>query len=188
MQEEWRDISGFEGRYQVSNTGRVKSLSRKVNNHTGMLLVKEKILTAKPNPKGYVHIRVNNNDGVKSTIRVHRAVAEAFLSNPDNKPQVNHIDGNKSNNIITNLEWCTNGENQIHAYKNGLNHHSEKSGRPKKSVIQIDAKTGRVVCEYDSIAEAAKAVKCKTSSLIGACCRKEYGRKTIMGYRWEFKE
>ena len=106
MKEVWKDI--YE-EYQISNLGRIKSLK----------WGKERILTPRKNFKGYmqIHIRVNGKDKV---IKVHRLVAEAFIPNPDNKPQVNHIDGNKENNTSLNLEWCTNSENQLHAYKNGL--------------------------------------------------------------------
>lgn len=188
MMEVWKDIEGSEGRYQVSDLGRIKSLGREVSNHTGKLRVKEKILKQRPDKKGYMRIDIKNNLGRKKYYGVHRLVAEAFIPNPDNKPQVNHKDGNKANNNADNLEWVTNGENQKHAYRMGLNYVTGRAGKPKRAVLQMDKDTHRVIAEYESIAEASNSVGCKSSSLIGACCRNQYGRKTVKGYEWKFRE
>lgn len=99
--EIWRDILGFEGKYQVSSWGRVR-------NAKGQILVPYK------NEKGYLKIALCKN-GENYKCRVNRLVAEAFIPNPYNLPQVNHKDGNKENNSFTNLEWITNRDNQIHA-------------------------------------------------------------------------
>jgi len=186
--EVWKDIKGSEGRYQISNKGRVKSLERKVNNHTGELTVKEKILKQRPDEKGYMRIDIKDNSGKRKYYGIHRLVASVFIPNPDNKPQVNHIDGNKANNDVDNLEWVTNGENQKHAYRLGLNYVTGRAGKPKRAVVQIDPITKQVIAEYESISSAAKAVNCKSSSLIGSCCRNEYGRKTVNGYMWKYRE
>lgn len=186
--EQWKDIKGCEGRYQISNKGRVKSLPRFVDNHTGELLVKEKILSQRHNKNGYMVIDLKYNDGTKKYKLVHRLVAQAFIPNNENKPQVNHIDGNKENNDSNNLEWCTNGENQIHAYKNGLNYVTGRAGKKRKEVAKIDINTGEIICVYKSIADAARKNDIKNSSNIGMCCMKLYGRKTIGGYRWEYME
>lgn len=188
MDEIWKDIPNHEGRYQVSNIGRVRSLPRYVSNHTGNVLIKGKVLKQRPDKKGYMRIDFNDSNGIAHYYGVHRLVASAFIPNPENKPQVNHIDGNKANNIVTNLEWCTNSENQKHAYKTGLNYVTGRAGKPKKEVCQIDIKTKRVLRVFPSIADAARAVGCKTSSNIGRCCRGAYGRKSVCGYEWKYRE
>lgn len=106
--EEWRDIPGYEGIYQVSNLGRVRSLDRKVHHWKGgFSLIKGRILTPnKQNTKGYYRVKLDNKYRA-----VHRLVAMAFIPNPDNLPQVNHKDENKLNNNVNNLEWCDNKYN-----------------------------------------------------------------------------
>lgn len=186
--EEWKTIKGYEEKYEVSNLGRIKSLPRYVNNHTGQLLVKEKIIKQQINHKGYAVVTLGNRkSGNKKTMFVHRLVAKAFIPNPKNLPQINHIDGNKLNNRIENLEWCDNSYNQIHAYKTGLNIHSEEAGRKKKAVYQIDISSKKIINEFKSATEAAKQVGSSQSD-ISACCRKERGHRIIKGYIWRYKE
>lgn len=109
MEEEWRDIEGYEGIYQVSNLGRVKALER-------ILIIPEKIMTNTLTEVGYLQVRLTKNKSAKSEL-VHRLVAKAFIPNPDNKPEVNHKLGIKTDNRVTELEWNTKSENQLHAYK-----------------------------------------------------------------------
>jgi hypothetical protein len=120
MQEEWKDIIGYEGYYQISNLGRVKSLERVVVAERSSGKVKrnfiEKILNPKPN-KGYCKVTLVLNKKFKSK-RVHRLIAIHFIDNPRNLTQVNHIDGNTLNNAIKNLEWVSHRENACHAKKN----------------------------------------------------------------------
>ena len=109
MKEEWRDIKGYEGLYQVSNLGRVKSLIRGTGNQFRFSKV-EVILKPHLTKKGYFRLSLSKNNKRKS-FQVHRLVAEAFIPNPNNYPQVNHKDENKTNNCVDNLEWCTNKYN-----------------------------------------------------------------------------
>lgn len=139
MEEEWKPIKGYEGIYEVSNMGRVKSLHRSQG----------RILKQYTQDNGYVKVNLSKN-GTHNTKRVHRLVATAFIPNPHNKPEVNHIDGNKENNNVDNLEWCTREYNVRHAFHNGL---MKKNTQQKKSVI-LYKKYG----EYKSITEAAKAL------------------------------
>lgn len=113
MQEIWLPVEGYEGRYEVSNLGRIKSLARTVIN-TGRVL-KEKYNCFHLKRGGY-HSVLLSKDTVKSTIQLHRIVAKAFLPNPDNKRVVNHIDGDKLNNRADNLEWVSYRENSCHYY------------------------------------------------------------------------
>lgn len=115
MVEKWKDIKGYEGFYQISNLGRVKSLG----GWCGTAKRKEKIRSVSLTQDGYVKIRLIHQ-GRDRTARVHRLVAEAFILNPDNKDTVNHIDGNKQNNEVTNLEWADRAEQMQHAYCLGL--------------------------------------------------------------------
>ena len=124
MQENWKDVVGYEGYYKVSNKGRVMTVAREFIKSNGRkCIIKERILS-QGIVIGYrcVDLKVNGN---RKTMRVHRLVAMAFIGEPY-KEMVNHIDGNKSNNNLSNLEWATRSENELHAYATGLKKSSEK--------------------------------------------------------------
>ena len=185
--EKWKLVDGFGKRYAVSNLGRVVSLSRKVSNHTGFINKPSRLLKPCKDEKGYFRVYLDKGDGKTRFIPIHRLVAMTFLENPENKPQVNHKDGNKENNHVSNLEWATNKENQIHAVKMRLNDHSKyKSGKPEREVLQINPNTNEVIAKYPSISSATIAIGHKSKSNIGACCRGL--RKTIGGYRWAYAD
>lgn len=148
--ESWLDIDGFEGLYQVSNLGRVRSLDRGM--YVSQRRYKEprwtnrkgKILNTYLDGKGYPMVRLCKN-GKASTINIHRLVCIAFIPNPDSKPAVNHIDSNPLNNQVTNLEWCTIQENNAHAVRSGrLNYQSisAKLSPEKVSAIKSLLKKG----------------------------------------------
>lgn len=146
MKEKWREISGTNGQYEVSNTGKVRS-----NNYLGHGKIQE--LKQSTDRGGYqcVYIRINKKRCFKL---VHRLVAESFIPNPDNKPQVNHIDGNKKKNYVDNLEWCTRLENARHAADTGLwdkqiNTFRKHNEQLRKPTIVVNILT-KEVSEYQS--------------------------------------
>jgi hypothetical protein len=140
MEEIWKDIEGYERYYQVSNFGRVKSLERIVKHSKGgKKIVKERILNNCICGSGYYTVLLAK-EGVNKRIMNHVLVAKSFLKNPNNKRTVNHIDCNKLNNNLSNLEFSTDSENQIHASKNGLKPKGEKHVNSKiksKDVLYI---------------------------------------------------
>ena len=120
IMEIWKDIKGLEGSYQVSNLGRVKSLARVIKRSDNTIQTfKERILKVLPDNNGYSRVSLPIK-GKQTKVRIHRLVAIAFIENKENKKEVNHIDGIKNNNNVTNLEWCTGSENRKHAWDIGL--------------------------------------------------------------------
>ena len=132
--EVWKDIKGYEGIYQVSNLGRVRSLDREITYPNGKIgLYKGKIIKLKMSKYGYIvfHFSVGNK---KKALSVHRLVAEAFIPNPENKKCVNHLDCNRANNKVSNLEWCTHQENVQYSIKCGTfkGFHKKERGKNGK--------------------------------------------------------
>jgi hypothetical protein len=174
--EIWKDIKGYEGLYQVSNTGKIKSLERLRKNHSKTQIVEEKIKSTRKDQQGYLLLDLYKDNKPK-TVRVHRIVAETFILNSENKETVNHIDGNKENNDVSNLEWSTFEEQNNHLYKNKLKTQSSIE-RAVKSMNKATSKktkcieTGKI---YNSASEAARDVGV-SASLIMRVCRGE--RKT----------
>lgn len=137
--EEWRDIEGYEGLYQISDFGNVKALAKSWISGKGLVKsIPDTILKLSIRKNGYLRITLNNP--IK-TFQVHRLVAEAFIPNPENKPEVNHKDGNKLNNHKDNLEWNTSSENLKHAIDNGLKRvFSKLSNEDIKSIFELKDK------------------------------------------------
>lgn len=183
MKEIWKDIEDYEGLYQVSNMGRVKSLARTRKAYTPgkgdwVAPVKERILRASISKDGYYCV-VLAKEGVNKHQRVNRLVAEAFIPNTENKPQVNHIDGNKLNNRVDNLEWVTAKENTIHSVKNGL----QGPNPCRKAIAQYDL-GGNFIRTWASTYEAGKTLHISCGS-IKMSMKGIQGRTQASGYIWK---
>lgn len=168
MKEIWRDVKDYEGKYEVSNLGRVRSLNYL---HTG----KERLLKKQLYKNGYEYVCLYKN-GEEKKCKIHRLVAMAFIPNPDGLPCVNHKDENPSNNVTSNLEWCT------AAYNNAYGTRTE---RTFKRVYQY-MKDGSFVRSYCSTQEASRVTGVKQSN-ISACCLNRPHFKTAGGYIWSFE-
>lgn len=182
--ETWKDIKGFEGIYQISNMGRVKSFKADPNG---------RILSIKNSKGDYLNIVLCHGNKRRS-VKVHRLVAEAFIPNPDNKPEVNHKDGNKQNNRVGNLEWATRIENQRHALAlnpNILKGMVQYNRYIRPRTIQQFTMDGRFVAEYANSTEAEKATGVCQRNILQVANRDEYRpgktRRQAGGYIWRFK-
>lgn len=133
MKEEWKDINGYNGAYQVSSAGRVRSL----NKNYGKKRDEPKILKPYKNNCGYLRVWLCKNGNGKNKF-IHRLVAEAFVANKDNKEIVNHLNGVKSDNNYDNLEWCTRSENQKHAFKIGIQESVKGSDQGSSKLTEDD--------------------------------------------------
>ena len=181
MKEEWRDIKGYEGIYQVSNLGRVKSLERIVNTCNAYKTLYEKQLKIYVSKNGYLHVSLQRKNKL-----VHRLVAEAFIPNPENKPQVNHKNEVKQDNRVENLEWVSARENIN--YGTSLKKRAETQ---KKLGNQINNKgtSKKVICVeskliFNSINDAVRKGFGKDSSSITKCCKNK--NKTHNNYHWRY--
>lgn len=119
MNSQWVDISGYEGYYQINEEGQVKSLSRSIARKGKVHQLKERLMSISVKKEGYHFVRLSK-DSHDIGFRINRLVAQAFIPNPMNLPEVNHKDGNKANNHVSNLEWVTRRENLLHAISTGL--------------------------------------------------------------------
>lgn len=173
MQEIWKDIKGYEGLYQISNLGRIMSLARNGN------INKNHILNKYYHHSGYQVVNLCKNN-YRKNYRVHRLVAEAFIPNPNNLPQINHKDENKTNNCMDNLEWCDSKYNIN--YGNRIKKSSDKHSKP---VCMFDKKDNYIKT-YKSIVDAFEETGISKAH-ISSCCRKRYGRKTAGGYIWKYE-
>ena len=166
MKEVWKDIEGYEGRYQVSNLGRVKRVT------TG------RILKSGKHTCGYLIVRLSKN-GIVSNKKIHRLVAQAFIPNLDNKSQVNHIDENKTNNLASNLEWMTAKENLNYGTR------TDRSSKTRSiAIIATNIKTGEST-EFYGVSECARQLGLHQSNITSVL----KGRlKQTSGYTFKYKE
>ena len=156
--------------YMVNENGQIKSIK------------KDKILTPKLNHDGYLRIQLwKNNKNVY--VAIHRLVAEAFINNPYNKPFINHIDGNKSNNNVSNLEWCTQKENIRHAYDTGLAHGRRNEQNVNSKKINVYDKNMNFIKTYPSTMEIERQLNI-SHALISAYCKNKKIYKNIYYFRY----
>lgn len=179
--EIWKDIKGYEGLYQVSNLGNVKSLDRTVyqKNKFGKMqkhIYKGRQLKRQIQKNGYEVVNLYKNKKMTKKL-VHRLVAIAFLERQNNKDYINHKDNNRANNKLENLEWCTQSSNLYHAYTYG-----NKIAPHMRKIIQISCK-GKTLNTFESIKTAERITGIKASN-ISKCCRNL--RSKAGGFKWKY--
>ena len=172
--EEWRDVVGYEGRYQVSSMGRVKSLAR-----TDCLgrTVKERFLKPCDNGRGYLYISLSDGTGEHKRHYIHRLVGEAFVPNPLEKEDVNHKDENPSNNHASNLEWLTHKENLNYGMRN------ERVAKANSKPVAQYTKAGAFIKVWASAAEVKRQLGFNHSNIIQVA---KGNRKTACGFIWKY--
>lgn len=183
----WKDIPGYEGHYQASTDGHIRSMTKVVNVRNGYKAVKKgKELTPLNLRKGYYGVRLSK-EGHAKTERVHRLVALTFLPNPEGLPCVNHKDENPKNNCVDNLEWCT------YAYNNAYGSCREKAARARvnhprmsRAVLQFSL-SGEFIAEYPSLAAVERAHGYDAAH-VDACALHKPKARTAYGYIWRFKD
>lgn len=193
LTEVWADVLGYEGRYQISNSGKVKSMERFIPHfRKGLRVIHEKIKKSPLDRDGYPVTKLSK-EGVKKHFGVHRLVATAFVPNPLNLSEVNHLDGNKQNNNDWNLEWTTTSGNIIHAFRLKLRKPSTYSlNGPMKGRFNERHNKSKPVAQFDLTGNLIKIWSCGAEagrngfigSNVSACCHGV--SKTHGGFKWEF--
>lgn len=187
--EIWKDLLGYENIYKISNIGRVKRLSYtriRIHRNGKKCIDKFEDMFIKPvvSVRGYFVLGLYKN-GKTKTVYLHRLIAIHFIPNPENKPQVNHINGIKTDNRVENLEWCTNKENVIHSYsvlKNEAGMKGKFNIARSKRVQQFDL-SGILITEFLSAKEASRLLNINHESI---CCCARGKTKTSSGYIWKY--
>lgn len=174
--EIWKPIKGYEGNYEISSSGRIKSLRRtKHSAKRGYYILQEKILKPVSNGRGYLGVMLTKN-GKQKHYYIHRLVADAFLDNPNNYPQINHKNENKSDNSVENLEWCT------AMYNNNYGTARERIVASCGKKVAQYSRNGELLCVYNSISEAARLNGFKLSPLSNCFVGRH---KTSYGFIWK---
>lgn len=171
---EWRPVRGFEGYYEVSSTGIVYSMARTVPDTAhGHRTIRGRVMRQVPDKNGYLVVNLHKL-GVSSVLPVHRLVADAFICNLFSLPVVNHIDGDKANNTVENLEWVSYSENNIHALQHQLR-------APKSNPVMQMNMSGETIATYESVTDASR----QTGISRGMISHATHGRaKGAGGFMW----
>lgn len=174
-QEEWRDIKGFEGRYQVSDMGRVRSVSRVVRSGKNkQRRMNGRVLIPWKTKHGYLHV----NLGRRGKVAIHRLVAKTFIPNPNNYPDVNHKDEDKANNIVSNLEWCNHSYNALYGTC------QERLRKYKNTPVEmVDKVTHKVLAVFESMKVAMQETGVNKVTISTVCRGK---RRIGGGYIWRY--
>ena len=188
IKEEWKDILNYEGMYQVSNLGKVRSLDRirrnGVNDSDICIQKGQMLKQAKQKASGYMFVSLSKN-GITKGFTVHRLVAQAFIPNPNRYGCVNHKDENRQNNRVDNLEWCTYKYNNNYGTKIQRYKQTMRSNCGRK-INQYDLE-GNFIRKWDSVIEAEEYLNKKRASVgICSCCKGKL--KKSYGYRWEYAD
>lgn len=176
MSEVWKDITGYCGKYQISNLGRIRSLRYNGGNHI-------KVMSPNDNGHGYLSVALCDGFGKRRIFYVHRLVAEAFLDNPDNLPQVNHLDHNRKNNNVHNLEWCSIRDNLLYGTTHERAANTMRETSPTRKPVAQYSLSGDFIRTFRSINDAERETGIRASG-ISLCCNNKL-RKTG-GYVFSF--
>lgn len=185
MEEIWKPIKGYEGIYQVSNLGRVRSLDRTHILKDGRTQFRKGCMMAPFETKdGYKSVRLRTTT-TRQTCRIHRLVAQAFIANPNNYPYINHKDENKHNNSVDNLEWCTPKYNTNYGMTPQRISETHKNHPGLSKPVEQFTMDGKFIKSYPSSKEAQRQTGIKAVN-IAMCCRGKYSQSG--GYLWRYKE
>lgn len=176
--EQWKDIKDYEGLYQVSNMGRIRSLDRLVKGGYGcQKLIKGKIIKPYEAPSGYYKLSLYSHRK-REMVYVHKTVAENWLPNPDNLPCINHKDENKKNNSVDNLEWCS------YSYNNTYNGKQKITAEKTSKAVYQYSLSGELIKEWKSTMDIQRSTGYLNGN-IGKACRGKY--KQAYGFKWSYK-
>lgn len=197
MEEIWKPVKGYEGCYEISNFGRVKSLYREIHRRKmGIKIIYEHFLEPKKNPNGYYFVPLCKQGRRAKNMLLHRLIAEAFIPNPENKPFIDHINGDRGDYRIENLRWCTHKENMSFALarkhlseakigeKNGMYGASGSKSPSHKCVLQYDLQ-GNFIKKYFGIAEAQRETGIIFQNISKVC---KGQRNSAGGFIWRYED
>jgi len=188
MQEIWKPIEDYEGYYEISNCGRVRSIKRMVMSsirNGGKRIVSERMLTPRIDRGGYLRVTLVKSGCKRKDVFIHKLVAEAFIPNPDNLPIVNHKDENSSNNYDWNLEWCTQGYNINYGtgtQRRSATRKANGNGGRGRRIVQLDL-DGKLIQEFVSVRDAARQLGISRDTIKAVLSDK---KESYNGYKWVY--